>query len=173
MPHRSLLLILLGALLATAAQAAKVQVRSDPDTDLSAFRTYSWRLSEGPGDEILDREIRQAADEMLSDKGLQRIETSSGEADLLIDYVVGGADLLRSGWIVEVDWWGFALTPGGRSSVEAGLLMILRNKSTDKPVWGGQILVRGNTPQALEVMRKRAGKYTKKLLKKYPKLPKE
>ena len=72
-------------LAAACAYGQEVHYNYDRSADFASYRTYQW--VEIPGgavpDELIDKAIKQAADEQLVLKGLTRVEEN---ADLYIGY---------------------------------------------------------------------------------------
>lgn len=156
--------------LAGAAGAAKIKVASDPEGDFGALRTYCWRENKTHQGTPHDRRIRSAADEVLAKKGLRKVSPDA-DPDLRFEYNIGVLDSLYLGLRAQYAWFGYVfLEPVGRSSVEAGILVLVSEAASDKAIWAGLVEMRGNNPQALQVMADRAGPATAKILKRYPKL---
>src|SRR5215469_13610008 len=84
----------IGVVLAIALLAGQVGAAQDvkynfmPGTDFSKFHTYKWVTIEGGAhpNQIMDQEIKQAADSQLAAKGLTK--TDSEKADLFVGYQV-------------------------------------------------------------------------------------
>jgi hypothetical protein len=165
------LLLLLPALLfagATVAEAVKVRTSHDAKVDFSKFDTFRWKTPEGPGGQELDGPLRAAAEKELAERGLRRAKNDE-EADLVLQYLVGYADVLVAGFTVTAGWWGdLVAVPGGDSNVSAGLMLTLSLPEGGEPIWGGILVAKGTTENALMVMRDRAPKYARKILENYP-----
>jgi hypothetical protein len=75
-------------LLAACCIARTQEVRSNhmPGVDFSKFHTYKWVAVEGAQhpNQIVDAEIKQAADQQLAKKGLTKTDTD--QADLYVGY---------------------------------------------------------------------------------------
>lgn len=69
------LLVLLAMLCAGAVTRAQdVQYHYDRDTDFTAYKTYQWVEHEARiGDQLLDKDIRRAIDDQMSQKGLRKV----------------------------------------------------------------------------------------------------
>jgi hypothetical protein len=168
--HRKILLLVPALLLAgaTIAEAVKVRTSHDPEVDFSKFHTFRWNTPEGPGGIELDGPLRAAAEKELAARGLERAK-SGEEADLVLGYLVGYADALVAGFTVTAGWWGdLVAIPGGDSNVSAALMLTLSPPEGGEPVWGGILVAKGTTENALMVMRDRAPKYARKILSNYP-----
>jgi len=170
MTKRSLVLLLVGILVATAASAAKVLVQTDPDANFSSLSTYAWRQDEPPIDAAIDREIRVSCDRVLAKKGLKRVEKDQAP-DLYIEYAAGAIDVLQAGVRLVPGWWGGLWAVGGAvSQIEAGIIFVFTDVAADKPIWAGSLKLRGTTPGADIILRERAHKEAAKVIKKYPAL---
>jgi hypothetical protein len=64
---------------------SKVHFDYDCSANFGAYKTYQWveRRPLASGDELLDQDIKRAADEQLTGKGLRRVETGG---DLQVSY---------------------------------------------------------------------------------------
>jgi hypothetical protein len=156
------------ALLTASAAFANIKTAADPEADFSQYRTFAFRPAESI-DDFLAGQIEVAAVEALAKKGLQQVGLEE-EPDLWIDYAIGSGDILYADYRFELGWWNSIwLLPGGRSSVEAGILIVLSDRQEETPVWGGLAKMRGNNPNALMVMEGRVPGQVTKMMKRYPK----
>ena len=75
-------------LTAGAVGAQDVKYNFMPGTDFSKYHTYKWVAIEGAShpNQIMDQEIKQAADSQLAAKGLTK--TDGEKADLFVGYQV-------------------------------------------------------------------------------------
>jgi hypothetical protein len=163
----SLLFLLLGT---GPARAAEVRTGHEPGYDFSRVKTYRWATEKGGAmDPGLDRRIRAEVTKGLAAKGLRQLPPGEEPADVLLRYNVGAADGLVAGNVVSVGWYGDLIAvPGARSDVRAGLLLEMLEPESGKLLWGATYIMRGNTPQALQVMADRAERAVRGVLKKYP-----
>lgn len=172
MRNRVLALLTLFVLLgATLAGAAKIRSQHDPKFDFSKVKTYRFKLEQGPGNEDLDRRIRAETRAQLTKKGLRELPAGEEPADLLVTYAVGSAEaLVPAGFVVEYDDWygGPVIVPGDFSTVTGGLLIEMGDPKSGKSVWMASYIMRGNNPQALQVMAKNAEKAVRGALGKFP-----
>jgi hypothetical protein len=162
----SALLVLLGADLAAAA---KVRSQHDPSFDFSKVKTWRFKVEQGPALEELDRRIRAEIRTQLAKKGLRELPAGDEAPDVLVAYAAGSADTLASGFSVAPGWWGSLwVIPGGDSSVTGGLMIEMGDPETGKGVWAASYVMRGTTPQALQVMYNNAEKAVRGAVGKYP-----
>jgi Domain of unknown function (DUF4136) len=132
------------ACLGVAAFAQEVQFDYDRSANFNAYKTYQWvdYMRVDVGDQLLDRDIKRAADEQLAAKGLRRVESGG---DLLVGYQAGITqekeyESLGGGW--GGPWWG----PWGNrgdtrvtsSTIDVGKLVIgLFDPAIKQLVWRG------------------------------------
>jgi len=154
--------------LAAPADAKRAGTHRDEGTDFTRFQTYRWQQAEGPAAADLDHQIRAVADEELKKKGLRRVAIGEA-ADLEVRYNAGTADQLVSGVMVTADWWGSLVAiPAADSYATGGISFIVAEVATDKVIWTGWKVAKGTTADAMLVMRKRAPKYAREIVSKYP-----
>ncbi len=155
-------------LLAPVALFAGVDTKRAEGVDFAKFTTFRWKSDASPVGPDLDRQLRAAAREGFAKKGLR--EAKPGEAaDLVLTYNAGAADQLVADIDVDLSWWGgFYLAPGGRSTVRAGILFSFAEAESGRVVWAGWVVKSGNNANALQVMRKRAPSWAKKIAETYP-----
>jgi len=130
-------------LMAACAYGQDVHYNYDRSANFATYRTYQW--VDIPGgkvpDSLIDRAIRQAADEQLGQKGLTRVEENP---DLYIGYQVvinleKSVDLWSTGtgpggW----DGWGDRTVRGQTSTVPVGILLVdLYDAGKRQLVWRG------------------------------------
>ncbi len=135
--------------LGAAALAQNVHFDYDRSVNFGVYKTYQW-VDYRPvdvGDQLLDRDIKRAADEQLAGKGLRRVESGG---DLLIGYQAGisqekAFNATGSGW-GGGPWggggpfpgWGSGTASGSTSTIDIGQLTIgLFDPSTKRLVWRG------------------------------------
>ena len=160
------LFVLLGA---TLAGAAKIRSQHDPAFDFSKVKTYRFKLETGPAPEGLDRRIRAETRVQLTKKGLRELPPGEETPDVLVTYAAGSVDHLGPSFQVVAGWYGDLLAvPGNQSTVTGGLIIEMGDPKTDKSVWAASYIMRGTTPNALQVMVDRAEKAVRGALSKYP-----
>ncbi len=165
----AVLSFLLPLAFATVASAKMIQTSRDPAADFSSYKTYRWNRAEGPGGSGLDRPVRQAAEAALAKKGLKLLAVGE-PADLELMYNAGALADLTAGVGVVPGWWGdLFLVPAAEWNTTGGIAFTFHEVATQKAVWSGWKIAKGTTPNAPQVMVKRAPGYTKDIFGKYPK----
>ena len=162
------LFVLLGA---TLASAAKINAQHDPSVDFSKIKTYRFKAGTGmPLNESLDRRLRSEIRIQLAKKGLTEITSEDQPVDALVTFAAGSIDGLVPGFVAyQTGYYGSLwLVPGGVSHIAGGLIIEMGNPTTDKGMWAASYIMTGTTPQAIQVMAKRAEKAVRGALGKYP-----
>ena len=156
------------------AYGQDVHYNYDRSANFAAYRTYQW--VDIPGgkvpDSLIDRDIRQAVDEQLAQKGLTRVEEN---ADLYIGYQVV-IDLEKS-----VDLWSTGAGPGGwggwgdrsvrgqTSTVPVGILLVdVYDVGKKQLVWRGDAVKTIDLKTDPDKNYKNLQKAMAKLFKNYP-----
>jgi hypothetical protein len=133
MRHRNLIAL---AFLGTAAFAQQVHFDYDRSANFGAYKTYQWvdRLPVAPGDQLLDMDIKRAADEQLAGKGLRRVDSGG---DLQVSYqgaVTQEKEFDSIGF--GPGWWGDRRITS--STVETGNLIVeIVDPAAGHLVWRG------------------------------------
>ncbi|MBV9929201.1 MAG: DUF4136 domain-containing protein [Acidobacteria bacterium] len=170
---------LLAAFLLTAASAygQDVHYNYDRGADFAAYRTYKWVDIPGGAvpDPLIDRAIKQAADEQLVLKGLVRVEEN---ADLYVGYQVA-VSLEKS-----IDLWSTGTGPGGwggwgdrsvrgqTSTVPVGILLVdLYDAAKKQLVWRGDAVKTIDLKKDPDKNYRNLQKVMTKLFKNYPPKP--
>ena len=170
---------LLAAFLLTAvcAYGQEVHYNYDRSADFATYRTYQW--VEIPGgavpDPLIDRAIKQAADEQLVLKGLIKVEEN---ADLYIGYQVAislekSIDLWSTG-TGPGGWggWGDRSVQGRTSTIPVGILLVdLYDVGKKQLVWRGDAVKTIDLKKDPEKNYKTLQKVMAKLFKNYPPKP--
>ena len=169
----------LAAFLLTAACAygQDVHYNYDRSADFASYRTYQWVDIPGGAvpDPLIDRAIKQAADEQLVLKGLTKVEEN---ADLYIGYqfvlnLEKGIDLWSTGtgpggW----DGWGDRSVRGQTSTIPVGiLLMDMYDVGKKQLVWRGDAVKTIDLKKDPDKNYKTLQKVMSKLFKNYPPKP--
>ena len=164
-------------LAAACAYGQEVHYNYDRSANFASYRTYQW--VEIPGgavpDELIDKAIKQAADEQLVLKGLTRVEEN---ADLYIGYQFV-LNLEKSVSLWETGggpggWggWGGRSVQGQTSTVPVGiLLMDLYDAGKKRLVWRGDAVKTIDLKKDPDKNYKNLQKTMSKLFKNYPPKP--
>jgi hypothetical protein len=120
------------------ASAQQVHFDYDRSANFGAYKTYQWvdRRPPASGDELLDQDIKRAADEQLTGKGLQRVETGG---DLQVSYE-GAISQEREFDSISFGpgWWGDRRVIS--STIETGTLVVeLFDQAAGHLVWRGSV----------------------------------
>jgi hypothetical protein len=164
-------------LMAACAYGQDVHYNYDRSANFATYRTYQWVDIPGGAvpDRLIDRAIRQAADEQLAQKGLTKVEEN---ADLYVGYQVvinleKSVDLWSTGtgpggW----DGWGDRTVRGQTSTVPVGiLLMDLYDVGKKQLVWRGDAVKTIDLKTDPDKNYKNLQKAMAKLFKNYPPKP--
>jgi hypothetical protein len=187
--------ILLGAFLLSlaalgSAWAQDVRYNFDKDTDFSKFKTYKWVVIKDatPMNDLIDKDIKEAADAQLAAKGLTKVDTD--DADLFIGYqaAVGQEKQFtsyNSSWGYGPGWYGggwygghggmsSGTTTGQTSTIYVGQLGIDMYDSAKKDlVWRGVVSKTIDPKAKPDKQQKNLNKAMTKLFKDYPPKPKK
>jgi hypothetical protein len=187
--------ILLGAFLLSlaalgSAWAQDVRYNFDKDTDFSKFKTYKWVVIKDatPVNDLIDKDIKAAADAQLAAKGLTKVDTD--DADLFIGYqaAVGQEKQFtsyNSSWGYGPGWYGggwygghggmsSGTTTGQTSTIYVGQLGIDMYDSAKKDlVWRGVVSKTIDPKAKPDKQQKNLNKAMTKLFKDYPPKPKK
>lgn len=154
---------------ATVSGAAKIRSQHDPDFDFSKVKTYRFKIETGPAPEGLDRRIRTETRAQLAKKGLRELPPGEETPDVLVAYAAGSVDHLGPGFQVVAGWYGDLLAvPGNQSTITGGVLIEMGDPKSGKAVWAATYIMKGTTPNALQVMIERVEKAVRGALSKYP-----
>jgi hypothetical protein len=113
MKPRTMLSAILLCFAASLAQAQKVDVDWNRNTDFSKFKTYAWLPSKHPGKGLWDQRIIEGVDAKLAKAGLKKVDASASP-DLEVVYnagvkertVVEGYDYYYRPWWGVHPWYG-------------------------------------------------------------------
>jgi hypothetical protein len=153
-----------------------VHYNYDRSTNFALYKTYQWVDIPGAGvpDQLIDRAIKRAADEQLTQKGLTKVENNS---DLYISYQfvlnleksislseAGGAG---PGW--GWDPFGSRNVQGQTSTIPVGiLLMDLYDVGKKQLVWRGDAVKTIDLKKDPDKNYKNLQKVMSKIFKNYP-----
>jgi len=163
--------------MAAGAHGQDVHYNYDRSANFAAYRTYQW--VDIPGgkvpDSLIDRDIRQAIDEQLTQKGLTKVEEN---ADLYIGYQVV-IDLEKS-----IDLWSTGMGPGGwdgwsdrrvqgqTSTVPVGILLVdVYDVGKKQLIWRGDAVKTIDLKTDPDKNYRNLQKAMAKLFKNYPPKP--
>jgi hypothetical protein len=152
------------------AIAQDVNYNYDQTADFSKYKTYKWAAIEGKmyPDQIVDQNIRGAADAQLATKGLTKTETNP---DLLVAYDIAidkeqRIDTWGSGYW---GWYGGGMQSTTVSTINVGTLVLdMYEPAGQKRVWRGTATKTLNAKNSPEKRQKNLQKAMQKLLKNYP-----
>lgn len=182
--HKTLFLPLLTIVLAAGSAAAQdVRYNFDRDADFSKFKTYKWVNIKDAAklDNLLDKQIKDAVDAQLAQKGLTKVDDDS--ANLYIGYQAAvnqekeftsyssdwgyGGGWYRGGWYGPMG--GTSTTTGQTSTIYKGQLALDMYDSTNHSlVWRGLASKTLDPKAKPEKQQKNLNKTVTKLLKNYP-----
>jgi Domain of unknown function (DUF4136) len=169
-------------LVVSSAVAQDVRYNFDKSTDFSKFKTYKWVDLPGAQklDSIADKQVKEAVDAQLSQKGLTKTDTD--KADLYIGYqpAIGQEQQFTSystnwgygpGW--GAGWYGGGMgsttTTGQTSTIYTGQLALdMYDSANHDLVWRGVVSKTLDPKAKPEKRQKNINKAVAKLLKKYP-----
>jgi Domain of unknown function (DUF4136) len=146
--------------------AQDVQYNYDRDAEFSVYKTYQWvERSHMEGNELVDKDIRRAIDGQLSQKGLQRVESSG---DLHIQYLTAvDREKQVDAWTMGPRWSGMARA--NTSTIDVGTLIVNVYDPARK-----QLIWRGSARKSLDLKKdpdknyKNLEKAVAKLLRHFP-----
>jgi hypothetical protein len=165
--------------LAALAPAQDTRYNFDAQTDFSKFKTYKWVDIKGAKkpDDLIDRQIRDAFDTGLAQKGLTK--SNGDSADLLVGYQTGintekELTTFDTGWGYGPGWryggyGGGGMTTSTTSTIYVGALAVdMYDPGKKQLVWRG-VATKTLDPKAKpEKRQKNLQKAVTKLLKNYP-----
>jgi hypothetical protein len=152
------------------AIAQDVNYNYDQSADFSKYKTYKWAAIEGKmyPDQIVDQNIRNAANAELAKKGLTPTDANP---DLLVAYDIAidkqqQIDTWGSGYW---GWYGGGMTSTTVSTINVGTLVLdMYEPAGQKLVWRGTATKTLNAKNSPEKRQKNLQKAMQKLLKNYP-----
>ena len=182
--HKKLFLPLLTIVLAAGSAAAQdVRYNFDKDSDFSKFKTYKWVTLKNANklDDLLDKQIKDAVDAQLAQKGLTKVDDDS--ANLYIGYQAAvnqekeftsystdwgyGGGWYRGGWYGPMG--GMSTTTGQTSTIYKGQLALdMYDSANHSLVWRGLASKTLDPKAKPDKQQKNLNKTVTKLLKNYP-----
>jgi hypothetical protein len=174
-------------LVASFASAQDVSYNFDQKADFAKFKTYKWVPVAGAEqvDELIAKQIVQAADAQLAAKGLKK--TDGATADLLVAYQVAVSKekevtAISTGYGMGPGWggrWYGGYGGGGMSTATSSTIYIgslaldMYDSATKTLVWRGLASKQVDTKATPEKRQKNLDKGMAKLLKNFPPKPKK
>lgn len=167
---------------ASAALGQDVRYNFDTKTDFSKFKTYKWVALKDASkvDDLTDRQIKEALDTELAQKGLSKID--GDQADLFVGYqtAIGTEKQFTSfntdwgygaGWY-RGGWYGYprgGMTTGQTSTIYVGQLAVdMYDSANHDLVWRGVASKTLDTKAKPDKRQKNLNKAVAKLMKSYP-----
>jgi hypothetical protein len=165
----------------TYANGQEVHYNYDRGVNFSSYKTYQWvDLADGRvPDQLIDRDIKRAVDEQLTQKGLTRVEK---DADIYVSYQavitlekslnLSGSSGDFGGWDPWGGGWRTGSVQGQTSTIPVGMLVISFYDPGKK-----QLIWRGDASKTIDVKKdpdknyKNLRKTMTKLFKNYPPRP--
>ena len=146
MKSRTLTVLLVVLVAATAAYAQKVNVDWDRGADFSKFHTYAWQQSPHPAKGLWDQRVIDGVNKQLQAKGLKEVQS---DPDLWVVYtshvedqkqVVGTGYNYGPGWGWG-PWWGGPTTTTYQTYItrEGTLVVELANAKNHELEWRGSV----------------------------------
>jgi Domain of unknown function (DUF4136) len=164
-----------------------VRYNFDKDANFSTFKTYKWvSMKDAPKvDDLVDKQIKEAVDAQLSQKGLTKVD--GDKADLYLGYqtAIGQEKQFTSfdsGWGYGPGWgrggWyggaGGGMTTGQTSTIYTGQLAVdMYDAANHDLVWRGVVSKTLDPKAKPEKRQKNLTKALTKLFKNYPPVAKK
>jgi Domain of unknown function (DUF4136) len=162
-----------------SALAQDVRYNFDRQADFSKFKTYKWvpLKDAAPLDELVEKQIVQALDQQLEQKGLKKVD--SDDADLYIGYQVSVKEETEfttySTWGSGPGWYGgwygprSSVTTAETSVVKIGTLVLdVFDSAHHDLIWRGEVSKTIDSKAKPDKQTKNLNKAVAKLLKNYP-----
>jgi hypothetical protein len=173
---KALILFLFVAIGAVSANAQKVQVKANPNVNLSQFKTYVWAEGKSSPNPIIHQTIIEAVDRAMTAKGLTKVENG---ADITVAaFAATDTELYISqpSWMPTLNSIITGIAVGSSSwPVTKGMLVVdLADARTKDAFWRGtatDTLEHGPTGSVVKDARsveKKINKAVDKMFKKYP-----
>jgi len=165
----SLAAIGIALLAGTLAIAQDVKYNFMPGTDFSKFHTYKWVPIEGGAhpNQIMDAEIKQAADAQLTTKGLTK--TDGDTADLFVGYQIAVDQEKQWNAYGTGGRWAGGMGTATQSTINIGTMVLdMYDPATKQLVWSGNATKTIDPSSNQQKNQERLNKAMAKLLKNYP-----
>src|SRR6516162_5427491 len=140
-----------------------------PGTDFSKYHTYKWVAIEGGAhpNQIVDQEIKDAANQQLSSKGLTKVD--GDKADLFVGYQIAVDQEKQWNAYGMGGRWAGGMATATQSTINVGSFVLdMYDPSTKQLVWTGTASKTLDPSGNQEKNMQRLDKGMAKLLKNYP-----
>src|SRR6516165_8686863 len=140
-----------------------------PGTDFSKFHTYKWVAIEGGThpNQIVDQEIKDAANQQLSSKGLTKVD--GDKADLFVGYQIAVDQEKQWNAYGMGGRWAGGMATATQSTINVGSFVLdMYDPTTKQLVWTGTATKAIDPSSNQEKNMQRMDKAMAKLLKNYP-----
>lgn len=167
------LLTLATLLVLTPAFAAQVYTDSDPDVDLTKFRTYVWKVKTPAARADVQVWLVAAIDRELQAKGMQRVEEADADLHLVTVAYAQIEAGIRGNYVQPQTWYVGFVTAYATDTTTGNLLVDFIDPRTERPVWRAvakdAITDKGQTPQKMDkTIQKKIDKIARKMFRDFP-----
>jgi hypothetical protein len=168
------IMLLAGA--AVSVNAQKVQVGSDPNVDLSKYKTYSWGKGGGPNP-IINQIIMAAVDDALKTKGMTKVDKDAQVTVVTWAATESDMHISHPSWTPAMGSISTGIVVGSSAwPVTKGTLVVdILDAGTKDSVWRGTATdtlkqgPSGNAAKDAKSVEKPIKKAVDKMFKLYPK----
>ena len=170
MRSRTLLTVLCTLLVLSVSVAGmSVEVKVDPGTDFTLYRTYEWTDGTPAAKAQVQEWIVEAVDRELAAKGLRRVARGYGADLQVVTHAVASIEASIGGNYVTSPTAQIGILSVNVNMVAVGTLMIdLVERASEKHVWRGVASdALGQYPKPKKI-RKKVDAVTRKLFAQYP-----
>jgi len=165
-----LALVVMAVSITGTMAAQDVKYNFMPGTDFSKFHTYKWVAIEGGAhpNQIVDQEIKQAADQQFSSKGLTKVD--GDKADLFVGYQIAvDQEKQWNAYGMGGRWGGGGMGTATQSTINIGSFVLDMYDPTSKQlVWTGTATKAIDPSSNQEKNMKNLDKAMAKLMKNFP-----
>jgi len=162
--------IFVGALLSllVSCSSMRVQTASDPEANLSQYKTYGWAPTppatpDRPQQSILDQTVKSSIEKGLAAKGL--VPAKGAQADMLINYFGVSRSAITYG-STSHDYWGhWGHYDHATVTREGALTLQFIDAATKRIVWQGTA---ADTISEAGASEKQIATAVKKLIERFP-----
>jgi hypothetical protein len=173
-----LITILLILSVASVAMAQKIKVASDPNADLTRYRTYGWAKGMVSPNPIIHQIIVEAVDRAMTSKGLTKVETDPDIKVVVWAVTDSNMHISYPSWYPGMNSIATGVAVGAQQwPVTEGTLVIdITDAVTKNSVWRGTAThtlssgPSGSAAKDAKSVEKPIRKAVEKMFKKYPAL---